>query len=53
MDNSPVACCLLVAGAFAFAFALVPLYNVLCEATGFNGKTAGQRQSATASASAG
>lgn len=32
---------LLVAGAFAFAFALVPLYNVLCEATGFNGKTAG------------
>lgn len=33
---------LMVAGAFAFAFALVPLYNVLCEATGFNGKTAGQ-----------
>lgn len=32
---------LMVAGAFAFAFALVPLYNVLCEATGFNGKTAG------------
>ena len=32
---------LLVAGAFAFAFALVPLYNVLCAATGFNGKTAG------------
>ena len=30
---------LLVAGAFAFAFALVPLYNVLCEVTGFNGKT--------------
>ena len=30
---------LLVAGAFAFA--LVPLYNVLCEATGFNGKAAG------------
>ena len=29
---------LLVAAAFAFAFALVPLYNVLCEATGFNGK---------------
>jgi len=34
---------LMVAGAFAFAFALVPIYNVLCEATGFNGKTAGQR----------
>ncbi len=32
---------LLVAGAFIFAFALVPLYNVLCTATGFNGKTAG------------
>ena len=32
---------LMVAGAFVFAFALVPLYNVLCEATGFNGKTAG------------
>jgi cytochrome c oxidase assembly protein subunit 11 len=34
---------LMVAGAFAFAFALVPLYNVLCAATGFNGKTSGQR----------
>jgi cytochrome c oxidase assembly protein subunit 11 len=34
---------LLVAGAFAFAFALVPLYDVLCAATGFNGKTAGPR----------
>lgn len=30
---------LVVAAAFAFGFALVPLYNVLCEATGFNGKT--------------
>lgn len=30
---------LMVGAAFAFAFALVPLYNVLCEATGFNGKT--------------
>lgn len=30
-----------VAGAVAFAFALVPLYNVLCEVTGFNGKTEG------------
>ncbi|HJV93020.1 MAG TPA: cytochrome c oxidase assembly protein [Azonexus sp.] len=34
---------LMVAAAFAFAFALVPLYNVLCEATGFNGKSAGQK----------
>lgn len=31
---------LLVAGAFVFAFALVPLYDVLCRATGFNGRTA-------------
>jgi len=30
---------LLVGAAFVFAFALVPLYNVLCEATGFNGKS--------------
>ncbi len=30
---------LLVAAAFAFGFALVPLYDVLCDATGFNGKT--------------
>lgn len=30
----------LLSAAFVFAFALVPLYNVLCEATGFNGKTA-------------
>jgi cytochrome c oxidase assembly protein subunit 11 len=34
---------LMVAAAFAFAFALVPLYNVLCQATGFNGKTAGPK----------
>ncbi|MGE5027661.1 MAG: cytochrome c oxidase assembly protein [Betaproteobacteria bacterium] len=26
-------------GALAFGFALVPLYNVLCEVTGLNGKT--------------
>ena len=30
-----------VAAAFAFGFALVPLYDVLCAATGFNGKTDG------------
>jgi cytochrome c oxidase assembly protein subunit 11 len=35
---------LVVAGAFAFGFDLVPLYNVLCEATGFNGKTAGKKE---------
>jgi cytochrome c oxidase assembly protein subunit 11 len=28
-----------VAGAIMFAIALVPLYNVLCEVTGLNGKT--------------
>jgi cytochrome c oxidase assembly protein subunit 11 len=34
---------LLVVAASAFGFALVPLYNVLCEATGFNGKTSGTK----------
>jgi cytochrome c oxidase assembly protein subunit 11 len=29
-----------VFAAFGFAFALVPLYDVLCQATGLNGKTA-------------
>ncbi|HMW18707.1 MAG TPA: cytochrome c oxidase assembly protein [Accumulibacter sp.] len=32
----------LVAAAFAFAFAMVPLYDVLCAATGFNGKTSNE-----------
>lgn len=27
---------------FGFAFALVPLYDVFCDVTGFNGKTGGQ-----------
>lgn len=30
-----------VAGMFLFAFALVPLYDVICEVTGLNGKTGG------------
>ena len=30
---------------FAFGFALVPLYDVICEVTGLNGKTAGRYQS--------
>ena len=30
---------LLVVGACAFGYALVPLYNVICQATGINGKT--------------
>ena len=32
---------LVVLAAVAFTVALVPLYNVLCQATGFNGKTQG------------
>jgi len=36
---------LLAAGMFGFAFALVPLYEVFCELTGLNGKTAGRVQS--------
>ncbi|MEI8163492.1 MAG: cytochrome c oxidase assembly protein [Betaproteobacteria bacterium] len=35
---------LLVAAASVFGFGLVPLYNVLCEATGFNGKTGGGKE---------
>lgn len=33
---------LLAMGMFGFAFALVPLYEVFCEVTGLNGKTAGR-----------
>lgn len=32
--------CLLASGMFGFAFALVPMYEVFCEWTGVNGKTA-------------
>lgn len=32
---------LAVAGSFAFGFAMVPLYDVLCKATGLNGKSDG------------
>ena len=34
----------LVGGMTLFAFALVPLYDVFCDLTGINGKTAGQVQ---------
>jgi cytochrome c oxidase assembly protein subunit 11 len=34
----------IVALSFAFGFALVPLYDALCQATGLNGKTATMRQ---------
>ena len=30
----------LAVGMFGFAFALVPLYNIVCEIAGVNGKTA-------------
>ena len=33
---------LLAVGMFGFAFALVPLYKVVCELTGLNGKTSGR-----------
>ncbi len=33
---------LIVLSMFGFGFALVPLYDVLCAVTGFNGKTSGQ-----------
>lgn len=34
-----------VFGMFAFGFAMVPLYDVFCEITGINGKTAGRYES--------
>lgn len=33
---------LVVVGMFSFGFALVPLYDVFCDVTGLNGKTAGR-----------
>ncbi len=39
-----------VIGMFAFGFALVPLYDVFCEITGANGKTAGQYVSSSGDA---
>ena len=35
-----------VAGMFGFGFAMVPLYDIMCEVTGFNGKTGGPYQAA-------
>ncbi len=34
------------AGMFAFGFALVPMYNALCELTGFNGRSSGMNLAA-------
>ncbi|MDT8428002.1 MAG: cytochrome c oxidase assembly protein [Pseudomonadales bacterium] len=39
---------LAVVGMFAFGFALVPLYDVICDITGLNGKTAGRYESSEA-----
>lgn len=36
---------LVVVGMFGFGFALVPIYDVMCQAFGINGKTAGAYQS--------
>ena len=33
---------MIVVGMFGFGFAMVPLYDLVCEVTGLNGKTAGQ-----------
>lgn len=43
-DNKSVVTRLMfiVIGMFGFGFALVPIYDVFCEVTGLNGKTAGQ-----------
>lgn len=35
-----------VVGMFGFGFAMVPLYDIMCEITGFNGKTAGKYEAA-------
>ena len=35
---------LVVMGMFSFVFALVPLYGVLCDVTGLNGKTRNERE---------
>jgi cytochrome c oxidase assembly protein subunit 11 len=34
----------IILGMFAFSYALVPLYNVMCKALGVNGKTGGSTQ---------
>ena len=38
-----------IAGAVLFTIALVPLYNVMCQITGFNGKTKGTAEQAAKS----
>lgn len=36
-----------VVAMFGFGFAMVPLYDIMCEVTGFNGKTAGKYTATT------
>ncbi len=40
--STPKGLVILVVLMFGFGFALVPLYDVFCEVTGLNGKTAGK-----------
>lgn len=42
--TTPTGLLLIVLVMFGFGFMLVPLYDVFCEVTGLNGKTAGQYQ---------
>ena len=35
-----------VIGMFAFGYAMVPIYNVMCKSLGINGKTGGQTEMA-------
>lgn len=37
---------LVVVGMFGFGFAMVPLYDIICEVTGLNGKTGGKYEAA-------
>ena len=47
--STPRGLVVLVVLMFGFGFALVPLYDVFCEITGLNGKTAGQYEGELAS----
>lgn len=47
--SSPSGLLSVVVVMFAFGFMLVPLYDVICEVTGLNGKTAGKYQGEVAS----
>ncbi|MEZ5558566.1 MAG: cytochrome c oxidase assembly protein [Pseudomonadales bacterium] len=42
MGKTVAKLCLIVVGMFGFGFALVPLYDMFCEATGLGGRTGGQ-----------